>query len=168
MFATQGLVSGDLDGLTQPAFALSNPAVVGGSGDGQLRMDDVLGLKLKADWVVLSACNTAAADGAGSEAVSGRGRAFFYAGTRALLATPWAVETESAQQLTTELFARQTKSPALSRAEALSNDGGDNRRHGTYQRRQDHCCLRSSIVLGAIRALRRWLKKRPAGRGRCW
>jgi hypothetical protein len=70
-----GPVSGDLDGLAQPALALSNPNAVGGSCDGLLKMDDVLALKLDADWVVLSACNTAAADGAGSEAVSGLGRA---------------------------------------------------------------------------------------------
>ncbi|MGF6415861.1 CHAT domain-containing protein [Paraburkholderia sp. MM5482-R1] len=119
MFATHGLVPGDLDGLQQPALALSNPKVVGGTGDGLLKMDDVLTLKLNADWVVLSACNTAAADGAGSEAVSGLGRAFFYAGTRALLATHWAVETESAQELTTQLFSLQQAEPTLGRAEAL-------------------------------------------------
>lgn len=119
MFATHGLVPGDLDGLEQPALALSNPSVVGGTGDGLLKMDDVLTLKLNADWVVLSACNTAAADGAGSEAVSGLGRAFFYAGTRALLATHWAVETESAQELTTHLFSIQKTHPTLGRAEAL-------------------------------------------------
>ncbi|WP_233859584.1 CHAT domain-containing protein [Paraburkholderia sp. HD33-4] len=119
MFATHGLVPGDLDGLQQPALALSNPKVVGGTGDGLLRMSDVLTLKLNADWVVLSACNTAAADGAGSEAISGLGRAFFYAGTRALLATHWAVETESAQELTTQLFSLQHSEPTLGRAEAL-------------------------------------------------
>ncbi|MBB5502175.1 CHAT domain-containing tetratricopeptide repeat protein [Paraburkholderia sp. MM5384-R2] len=119
MFATHGLVPGDLDGLEQPALALSNPRVVGGTGDGLLKMDDVLALKLDADWVVLSACNTAAADGAGSEAVSGLGRAFFFAGTRALLATHWAVETESAQELTTQLFSLQRADPTLGRAQAL-------------------------------------------------
>lgn len=117
MFATHGLVAGDLDGLMQPALALSNPA--GGPGDGLLTMEEVLGLRLDADWVVLSACNTAAADGGGVEAVSGLGRAFFYAGTRALLATHWAVETESARLLTSEVFKRQGADPSLSRAEAL-------------------------------------------------
>ncbi|MBF0356644.1 MAG: CHAT domain-containing protein [Alphaproteobacteria bacterium] len=119
MFATHGLVAGDLDGLNQPALALSNPAVVGGKGDGLLTLEKVLGLKLDADWVVLSACNTAAADGTGAEAVSGLGRAFFYAGTRALLVSHWPVETESAKAITTELFRRQSQNPALSRGEAL-------------------------------------------------
>ena len=40
-------------------------------------------LKLNADWVVLSACNTAAGDKPGAEALSGLARAFFYAGARA-------------------------------------------------------------------------------------
>jgi CHAT domain-containing protein len=119
MFATHGLVPGDLDGLTQPALALSAPSVVGGGGDGLLTMDKILGLKLDADWVVLSACNTATADGAGAEAVSGLGRAFFYAGARAVLVTNWPVETSSARTLTTDTFHRQATDPALSRAVAL-------------------------------------------------
>jgi CHAT domain-containing protein len=69
--------------------------------------------------VVLSACNTAAGDGKGAEAVSGLGRAFFYAGTRALLVSNWPVETTSARALTTDLFRRQAGQPDLSRAEAL-------------------------------------------------
>ncbi len=86
-FATHGLVPGDLDGLTQPALALSAPQVAGVKGDGLLTMEKILALRLDADWVVLSACNTAAGAGAGAEAASGLGSAFFYAGTRALLVT---------------------------------------------------------------------------------
>jgi CHAT domain-containing protein len=119
IFATHGLVPGDLNGLTQPALALSAPNVADVDGDGLLTLDEVLALKLNADWVVLSACNTATGDGAGAEAVSGLGRAFFYAGTRALLVSNWPVETTSARELTTDLFARQTRDPALARAQAL-------------------------------------------------
>ncbi|MFM7344649.1 MAG: CHAT domain-containing protein [Tagaea sp.] len=119
MFATHGLIPGDLNGLTQPALALSAPNVADVDGDGLLTLDEVLGLKLNADWVVLSACNTATGDGAGAEAVSGLGRAFFYAGTRALLVSNWPVETTSARELTTDLFARQARDPALARAQAL-------------------------------------------------
>jgi CHAT domain-containing protein len=118
-FATHGLVPGELEGLTQPALALTSPDVTGVAGDGVLTMEDILGLKLDADWVVLSACNTAAGDGAGAEAVSGLGRAFFYAGARALLVTNWPVETTSARALTTQLFRRQQLEPALTRARAL-------------------------------------------------
>jgi CHAT domain-containing protein len=119
MFATHGLQVGDLDGLDQPALALSAPSVAKVDGDGLLTVEKILGLTLNADWVVLSACNTAAGDGAGAEAVSGLGRAFFYAGARALLVTNWPVETTSARKLTTTLFQKQAQDPQLSRAEAL-------------------------------------------------
>jgi CHAT domain-containing protein len=119
VFATHGLVSGDLNGLTQPALALSSPAVTGEDEDGLLTMGEVLELQLNADWVVLSACNTAAAGGAGAEAVSGLGRAFFYAGAKSLLVTHWPVETTSAKALTTGIFTLQSTNPSLSRAESL-------------------------------------------------
>ena len=119
MFATHGLVPGDLAGLIQPALALSAPRPAGDPSDGLLTMEEVLGLKLNADWVVLSACNTASGRGAGAEAVSGLGRAFFYAGARALLVSNWPVETLSARKLTTDLFRRQAADPNLGRAEAL-------------------------------------------------
>ena len=119
-FATHGIAPGELTGLDQPALALANPALTGDTdNDGFLTMEEVLGLKLDADWVVLSACNTASGDGAGAEAVSGLGRAFFYAGARSLLVSNWAVETISARLLTTELFRRQSENPKLTRAEAL-------------------------------------------------
>ena len=119
-FATHGLAAGEILGLDQPALVLANPALADDAdNDGFLTMDEVLALRLDADWVVLSACNTASADGSGSEAVSGLGRAFFYAGARSLLVSNWAVETTSARELTTELFRRQAANPRLTRAEAL-------------------------------------------------
>jgi CHAT domain-containing protein len=118
-FATHGLVPGELDGLTQPALALSAPAVADTDGDGLLTMEEILSLKLDADWVVLSACNTGAGVVAGAEAASGLGRAFFYAGTRALLVTNWSVHSQSARELMTDLFKRQADDPKLTRSEAL-------------------------------------------------
>ncbi len=118
-FATHGLIPGDLDGLDQPALAMSAPSAIGDGEDGLLTMDEILGLRTNSDWVVLSACNTGAGDGAGSEAVSGLGRAFFYAGTRALLVTLWPVETTSAGRLTAGLFRSQQEDGTLSRARAL-------------------------------------------------
>jgi CHAT domain-containing protein len=119
VFATHGLVPGELNGLTQPALALSAPDIAGVKGDGLLTMGEIMSLKLDADWVVLSACNTGAAAGAGAEAASGLGSAFFYAGARALLVTNWSVDSQSARELTSELFRRQTANPKLSRSEAL-------------------------------------------------
>ncbi len=119
-FATHGLLAGELDGLSQPALALSSPRVTGGKEDGLLTLGEILGIRLNADWVVLSACNTGAGEGAGAEAVSGLGRAFFYAGTRALLVSNWAVETTSAKTLMTDLFRRQASDPTLTRSLALN------------------------------------------------
>lgn len=123
MFATHGLVPGEMPGMYQPALALSNPQLSGEpaeSGvDGMLSMDEILNLKLNADWVVLSACNTAAAGGKGSEAVSGLGRAFFYAGARSLLVTHWPVETVSARMLTTEIFRQHQADGRIPRAVLL-------------------------------------------------
>lgn len=116
-FATHGLVPGEIDGLLEPALALSAPAVAGGDGDGLLTVEKILSLRLDADWVVLSACNTASGHGAGADAVSGLGRAFFYAGARALLVSNWPVETTSARWLMTELF--RHRQPGISRAESL-------------------------------------------------
>ena len=118
-FATHALVPGDLDGLDQPALALSSPTITGDNEDGLLTMGEILQLKLNADWVVLSACNTGAAEGRGAEAISGLGRAFFYAGTRAILVSMWPVETTSARELTTGLFRYQQADQNLSRARAL-------------------------------------------------
>ena len=118
-FATHGLIPGDVDGLTQPALALTAPDVADIDGDGLLTVEEILGLKLNADWVVLSACNTAAGAGAGAEAVSGLGRAFLYAGARALLVTNWSVDSASARELVTGVFRRQAGDATLSRAEAL-------------------------------------------------
>lgn len=131
MFSTHGLVPGDLDGLTQPALAMSSPAVTGEKeGDGLLRMDQVLNLKLNADWVVLSACNTAAGSGKDTEAVSGLGRAFFYAGARAMLVSNWPVDTVSSRLLMVDVFKRQQekkigKPEALRQSEIeLADKGG--------------------------------------------
>lgn len=116
-FATHGLQPGELPGLDQPALALS----LGREGDipPLLTLSDVLGLKLNADWVVLSACNTAGADGEAAEALSGLGRGFFFAGARAILVTHWPVESESARKLVSATFARYAKDASASRAEAL-------------------------------------------------
>jgi CHAT domain-containing protein len=119
VFATHGLVPGELNGLTQPALALSAPDVAGVGGDGLLTMEEILALKLDADWVVLSACNTGAGAGAGAEAASGLGRAFFYAGTRAILVTNWSVHSQSARELVADLFRRQAGNAKLTRGEVL-------------------------------------------------
>ena len=119
-FATHGLMAGDLPNLMQPALALA--PVSQNSDDYQsalLTLDDVLGLQLNADWVILSACNSAAADGRAEESLSGLARGFFYAGTRSLLVTHWAVESMSAKLLTTKTLEHYTSHPNHRKAESL-------------------------------------------------
>jgi CHAT domain-containing protein len=118
-FATHGLVPGDLNGLDQPALALTNPDVVNGAGDGLLSMTEILSLQLDADIAVLSACNTAAADGKGAEAISGLGRAFFYAGARSILVSNWPVHSKATTDLMSKLFGTLSADNTLSRSEAL-------------------------------------------------
>lgn len=119
-FATHGLMAEDLPYLTQPALAL---AATGDEGRNPLAplltLDDVMSLRLNADWVVLSACNTAAADGTALEALSGLARGFFYAGARSLLVTYWAVESRSAMLLTTATFSHHVANPGVRKAESL-------------------------------------------------
>jgi CHAT domain-containing protein/tetratricopeptide (TPR) repeat protein len=118
-FATHGLMADDIEGLEEPALALTAPKVAGIDGDGLLTMEEILALKLNADWVLLSACNTSAGAGEGAEAISGLGRAFFYAGARALLVTNWSVQSQSARDLIADIFRRQAADAKLARAEAL-------------------------------------------------
>ncbi|MEY3871043.1 MAG: hypothetical protein RLZZ296_38 [Pseudomonadota bacterium] len=117
VFATHGLLAGDLPNLNQPALAMA--ATQNPTDSPLLTLEDVLSLKLNADWVVLSACNTAGADGRAGEALTGLARGFFYAGSRSLLVTHWAVETESAMMLTTKTFAAYKGDGGVRRAEAL-------------------------------------------------
>ena len=78
----------------------------------------MLTLKLNADWVVLSACNTAGAE-TGGQAMSGLVRGFFFAGGRSVLATHWGVESDSATALVGEVFRSQASNAAQSRAASL-------------------------------------------------
>ena len=85
-----------------------------------LTASEVALLKLDADWVILSACNTASGDGKpGAEGLSGLARSFFYAGARSLLVSHWPVETNSAVELTTGIFEEMKTNPEIGRAEAL-------------------------------------------------
>ena len=118
-FATHGLVAGDLSGLAEPALVLTPPPVASEADDGLLTASEIAALRLNADWVVLSACNTASGANEGAEALSGLARAFFYAGARALLVSHWAVYSQAATEITTTTFAALAAAPKAGRAEAF-------------------------------------------------
>lgn len=123
-FATHGLLAGDLDGLAEPALVFTPPAEPSPLDDGLLTASEAASLKLSADWVVLSACNTAAPDGrggfeAGGEGLSGLARGFFHAGARSLLVSHWRVRDDAAARLTTSAIRWYARDPRLGRAGAL-------------------------------------------------
>jgi CHAT domain-containing protein len=115
-FATHGLMPGEIPSLSKPALAMA--ATDDPNESPLLNLDDVLSLKLNAQWVVLSACNTAGGERDGA-AMSGLVRGFFFAGTRSVLATQWAVESEAARQLVGQTFANVAKDPKAGRATSL-------------------------------------------------
>ncbi|HEY1559597.1 MAG TPA: CHAT domain-containing protein, partial [Caulobacteraceae bacterium] len=119
-FSTHGLITGDFAGLTEPALVLAAPpAGTDPAKDDQLlRASEAAGLTLSADWVVLSACNTAAGESPGAEGLSGLARAFFHAGARSLLVSHWRVDDAATEQLIATTF-EGYKSGSPSKAKAL-------------------------------------------------
>ena len=121
-FATHGLTASETEGasagLVQPALLLTPPEKASPEDDGLLTAAEVANLRLDADWVILSACNTAAG-AQDDEALSGLARAFFYAGARAVLASHWIVDSDAAVELVTGAFAEQSREPNIGRAEAM-------------------------------------------------
>lgn len=120
-FATHGTLAGQLSGTNEPGLILTPPAKATPEDDGYLSGSEIASLKLDADWVILSACNTAggAGEGAAAEALSGLARVFFYAGARALLVSHWEVDSDAAVKLVTGATGALSKEPSIGRAEAL-------------------------------------------------
>jgi CHAT domain-containing protein/tetratricopeptide (TPR) repeat protein len=118
-FATHGAAAGELSGATEPGLILTPPKEASQADDGYLSASEIAGLKLDADWVILSACNTAAGEANGAEALSGLARAFFYAGARSLLVSHWAVNSDSTVKLITRAVTELNADAKIGRAEAL-------------------------------------------------
>jgi CHAT domain-containing protein len=115
-FATHGLVSGDVSGLAEPALALAQGAT---PSDGLLRASEAATLRLNAQWVLLSACNTASPDAPEAQGLSGLSRAFFYAGARTLLVSHWRVRDDIAPRLIPNMLLIERHNPSVGRAQAL-------------------------------------------------
>ena len=130
-FATHGTMAGQIGGTSEPGLILTPPLRASELDDGYLSASEVAALKLDADWVILSACNTAAGgpqDGVSAgttasvrdaEALSGLARAFIYAGARSLLVSHWAVGSASAAKLVSSAVGEVARDPKVGRAEAL-------------------------------------------------
>lgn len=119
-FATHGVMAGELSGVAEPGLILTPPQNGTLLDDGYLSASEVAQLKLNADWVLLSACNTAAADGTpGAEGLSGLAKGFFYAGARSLLVSNWYVVSDAAVRITTQMLQGYIDNPKAGKAEAL-------------------------------------------------
>jgi CHAT domain-containing protein len=118
-FATHGALAGELKASAEPGLILTPPGEGTPEDDGYLSASEIASLKLDADWVVLSACNTAAGGAPGAEALSGMAKAFFYAGARSLLVSHWSVDSDSAVKLITKALAIMAADRSVGRAEAV-------------------------------------------------
>jgi CHAT domain-containing protein len=135
--ATHALLPSDLRCRTEPSILLSNPPSASDASAAFVGVDDVLKLRLDADLVILSACNTAGPGGSGAaESLSGLARAFFFAGTRGLLVTHWSVEDNSAKLIVTHTMEalrggiRRADTSSALRAAKLDMLNGDNGSYG--------------------------------------
>lgn len=106
VFATHGVMSTHVPGLMEPFLALT---MVPPGIDGFLKMSDVLSLKMNADIVALTACQSGLGKELSGEGVMSMGRAFQYAGARSVLMSLWSVE-EISSVILTEGFFRHRKS----------------------------------------------------------
>jgi CHAT domain-containing protein len=118
-FATHGVLPQEVSGIEEPGLVFTPPVEASGSDDGLLAASEVAKLSLSADWVLLSACNTASGDGTpGADSLSSLARSFLYAGASALLASHWRVSDDATARLTVETLSGRSGG-GLSRAESL-------------------------------------------------
>ena len=119
-FATHSILAGQLSDTFEPGLILTPPQTTTAEDDGYLSVSEIANLKLDADWVILSARNTAGfADDTNAEALSGLAQVFFYAGARALLVSHWEVSSDVKVRLITSVVRALTEDNAVGRAEAL-------------------------------------------------
>ncbi|NOZ66316.1 MAG: CHAT domain-containing protein [Alphaproteobacteria bacterium] len=114
VFATHGLISGQFGTLTEPALVLTPPDKVTGQDDGLLTASEISLMSIPAEWVILSACNTAAGNSVGAAGFTGLGRAFIYAGAKAVLLSHWPIRDDIAGRISTGsiAYARTAKDKA--------------------------------------------------------
>ena len=104
VFSTHGLTAGSA--AAEPGLVMTPPDQATEADDGYLSASEAAQLRLDAEFVVLSACNTAASDGRpGGEGLSGLARAFFYAGARSVMVSHWEVSDAATTTLITSTFA---------------------------------------------------------------
>ena len=140
VFATHGLLSGELMGVNEPALVLS----ANDGDDGILTAREISTLSFPADIVILSACNTGGQGGGSAEGLSGLASSFFYAGAQNLLVSHWPVRDDAAAFLTVNMI--ENTQSGMSKAEALQKAMQD-LRSNTDIPNAAHPALWASFVL---------------------
>ena len=100
--ATHGLANIERPGLSTLVFAMPS---VSSKEDGFLHAFEVEHLRLSADLVVLSACETGRGQVRGDEGVLALDRAFLLAGAKAVVSSLWVVDDDSTATLMTAFHA---------------------------------------------------------------
>jgi CHAT domain-containing protein len=96
-FATHGLLDSVHPELSGLVFSTVDER--GKPRDGLVRLHEIFGLSLRADLVVLSACQTALGRDIKGEGLVGLTRGFMYAGAPRVIATLWDVDDRATAEL---------------------------------------------------------------------
>ena len=107
-FATHGYLDTTRAGLS--AIVLSLVDEQGKPQDGFLRTHDIYNLKLPAELVVLSACETGLGKAVTGEGLEGLTRGFMYAGARRVVVSLWNVNDKATAALMQRLYVEMLKS----------------------------------------------------------
>jgi len=133
VFSTHGLLATEVGDNAEPGLVFTPPKQASELDDGLLTASEVSQLKIPADLVVLSACNTAAGDGKSADGLSGLAKSFLFAGARSLLVSHWAVSDAATSLLMQQTFANIQKGDVAGRARALQAAMKTVRSEGTGQ-----------------------------------
>ena len=142
-FATHGLIDAERPELSGLVLSLVNDR--GAPQDGLLRLHDIFNMRLNADLVVLSACQTALGKEIKGEGLVGLTRGFMYAGAPRVVASLWQVSDVATAELMKKFYTEH--------AAATTARGG--RVAGRAARAGQGPAVGLSVFLGGVR---------PAGR----
>jgi len=118
-FATHGISGGQSSGIEESGLVLTPPLSPSREDDGLLTSSEIAQLDLNADWVILSACETALGDDFDREGLPTLSNAFFFAGARSILASYWPVWSQNTAELMKIIFEERSTSPEISKAESV-------------------------------------------------
>jgi len=141
LFATHGVLPNEVSELEQPALVLAFPrssSKASRDKAGFLTMADILSLRLDADLVSLTACNSAMGERIRGEGMMGLTRAFMFAGAEVVAATLWSVDSLSTKQLSVAFFRHLRRTGDAVRALQLAKIGMLRGEFGDQYRRPDY------------------------------